>query len=75
MVKTGGNLGFLHETRAEGLIGHQLAGQHFDHHVTLEARIVGVVDGRHTAAPKLSFDLVTAKILVGHSHTFLTITV
>ena len=63
----GDGLGFALEANAELRVVQHFARQDFDRHLTLEARVIGLVNGGHAAAAKLGFDLVTSDLLWIHT--------
>jgi hypothetical protein len=48
---------------AEGLVVHELAGQHLDGHQAVHGELARLVDDRHPAPPKFLEDFVSAEVL------------
>ncbi len=68
VLERGDGLGLALEAGAERAVVQELARQHFDRYVALEARIVPAQDRRHAAFGDLRFDFVAPDGLGYHTH-------
>ena len=70
VFKRGNGFGFALKTVAGGGIVQCFFRKQFDGDIALEAGIVSVIDGCHTALAQFRFDFVAANFLGGHGVEF-----